>query len=54
MKALVLLAACAVTPEPLSNRGGTYEAPIDAPHRLVCSWRFDWLGVVQVGGGECR
>jgi len=54
MKALLLLAACASTPSTLSNRGGTAAPAIDAPHRLACAWRFDWLGLVQLGGGECR
>ena len=52
---LALLASCAHVSEPLSNHGGTpLDAAPDASVWLVCSWRFDWLGVVQVGGGECR
>ena len=52
---LVALAACAVTPEPLSNRGGTHVPPIDAPHVVECEWRYYWLGTLLLGmGGECR
>lgn len=54
---LLSLLACASTPrEPLSNRAPSTVPAYTSPERprLVCSWHFDWLGVVQVGGGTCR